>query len=630
MATAPATSTKLADIIKYRRKQGGGVASSLAGGIKEKLKEKFDPRQIFDQQGILTALFPGLKAFKATTGPKQELKDKIAPSISFEEIVPVLEKINANTRIISKNMMVLPAMHRDINVMRQNIGKLVKLKGASASNKADMYFMKAKEREALYEEQYKKVPTRISPSGSGSPDSGDKEEGGAGLIASFANSIIDAIGSLGKAILTAFSTLAGILKNLFFALVVPVVSAILSALGSVLGTLIIEFIKGLGIFSSIGKFLKFLVTRILPRLFWPLAIAAAAYYINDKFNIFGNLYEGMAEGRIQDAVDTLPMPNIKVGEEVSPGQFATKEVLARPGKPRDFKNVSALNESGPEKMYNPTVAKEVRDGKRQAYNLVFPGLTGQRSRLSLPLTENEALDFGKKYATLNSTLQQLDALRKKKKESRSPGEERQYQKDIDNKNIVLSELLDYIRRKYKEIVEKSFHPEILNNTRGLSSVGTAFGGVKGLVDDMQKMIDNPEIQASSLVIPNEFKEAFDFGVDEDSLNKAGAAATEKVAPIIRGKVEEAVTNLRLDPSQFTPQLEAPKDGTGAGQQIQQKSGEVKSEKQSSLMMDQSDTKVSSLTSNKGTSSVTHIPEEASPWNMDLIGNILTGQRALIG
>ena len=624
MATAAATPSKLADIIKYRRQQGGGVAGSLAGGIKEKFKEKFDPRQIFNQQGILTALFPGLKAFKATTGPKQELKDKVAPSISFDEIVPVLNKININTRILSKNMMVLPAMHRDINVMRQNIGKLVKLRGASATTKADMYFMKAKERESLYEEQYKRVPTKPTKI----PDAGteSKDEEGPGLISKVLGGIVGAISSLGNAILSVFTTLGSILKGLFFGLIVPVVTAVLSALGSVLGTLILEFIKGLGIFSSLGKFLRFLVTRILPRLFWPLAIAAAAYYINDKFNIFGGLYESMAEGRIQDAVDTLPMPNIKVGEEVSPGQFATKEILARPGKPRDFKNVSALNDSGPEKMYNPTVAKEVRDGKKQAYNLVFPGLTGQRSRLSLPLTENEALDFGRKYATLNSTLQQLDALRKKKKESKSPADERKYQKDIDDKNFVLAELLEYIRKKYKDVVQNSFHPEILNNTRGLSSIGTAFGGVKGLIDDMERLIQNPELQASSLIIPKEFQEAFDFGTfDEESLNRAGAAAAEKVAPKLKENVEGALSNIRVDPNQFTPQLTPSGDKDGSGTQIQQKTGEVKDNKQGALTP-QTDTKVSSLSSQQQTSSVSHVGETASPWNVDLIENLLTGGR----
>ena len=86
--------------------------------------------------------------------------------------------------------------------------------------------------------------------------------------------------------------------------------------------------------------------------------------------------------------------------------------------------------------------------------------------------------------------------------------------------------------------------------------------------------------------------------------------------------------IKIDPSEFTPKLEAPA-GSNSGGQINQKTTDGKSEKHGALVRD-SDSRVSSLSSSKGTSSVTHIPEDASPWNMDLIGNILTGQRTLIG
>lgn len=49
--------------------------------------------------------------------------------------------------------MVLPSMHRDFNVMRQNIIKLVKLENVKPSTKADMYFVKSSEREKLYESE---------------------------------------------------------------------------------------------------------------------------------------------------------------------------------------------------------------------------------------------------------------------------------------------------------------------------------------------------------------------------------------------------------------------------------------------------------------------------------------------
>ena len=63
----------LADVVSSYRKSGVGVAGSLAGGIKEKLKEKMDPRRFINQKGILPALFPGLKAFKASGPTKEDL-----------------------------------------------------------------------------------------------------------------------------------------------------------------------------------------------------------------------------------------------------------------------------------------------------------------------------------------------------------------------------------------------------------------------------------------------------------------------------------------------------------------------------------------------------------------------------
>jgi hypothetical protein len=55
----------LTDIIKSRREAGEGVFSSLGGAAKERLKEKLDFKRILPQGGLLTALFPKLRAYKA-------------------------------------------------------------------------------------------------------------------------------------------------------------------------------------------------------------------------------------------------------------------------------------------------------------------------------------------------------------------------------------------------------------------------------------------------------------------------------------------------------------------------------------------------------------------------------------
>jgi hypothetical protein len=48
-------------------------------------------------------------------------------------------------------------MARDMNLMRQNITKLVKLQGGAAASRADMFFMKSGERESAYENRFSKA-----------------------------------------------------------------------------------------------------------------------------------------------------------------------------------------------------------------------------------------------------------------------------------------------------------------------------------------------------------------------------------------------------------------------------------------------------------------------------------------
>ena len=158
----------LAEIIKYQRSQGRGVGEALSGALKERMKEKFDPRKMFNQKGLMVALFPALKAYKATTTKEKTISKNVTGD--FLTIRPIFENIDTGTTIAAKNSMVLPSMHRDFNVMRQNVIKLVKLENVKPSTKADMYFVKASEREKLYESEMenKKVvkpstPTRIEP-----------------------------------------------------------------------------------------------------------------------------------------------------------------------------------------------------------------------------------------------------------------------------------------------------------------------------------------------------------------------------------------------------------------------------------------------------------------------------------
>ena len=93
-----------------------------------------------------------------------------------EMVVKELRDISIKTSAQLKYNMVLPAMARDMNVMRQGIVKLVKLSGGEQRNKADMFFQKSAEREKSYESQFGKRLETVSKSPT--KVGGEKEGGG--------------------------------------------------------------------------------------------------------------------------------------------------------------------------------------------------------------------------------------------------------------------------------------------------------------------------------------------------------------------------------------------------------------------------------------------------------------------
>jgi len=132
-----------------------GVIGSLGSSVLKTTKERLDPRNIlFGGKGIVAATGQKIfgKGYSAITKapPTEKLKN-----VSNDLVVDQLTNINMRLAIIGKNTMPLRAMSRDINVMRQNMVKLVKLNagdtGVKAATKADMFFRKQSEEESLYE-----------------------------------------------------------------------------------------------------------------------------------------------------------------------------------------------------------------------------------------------------------------------------------------------------------------------------------------------------------------------------------------------------------------------------------------------------------------------------------------------
>lgn len=146
--------SSLADLVRSRRESGGSIAGSLSYGFKERIKESFDPRRMINQGGLLTALFPNLKSYKAGSGKRSIGSKSILGENSQLSSDPILESIRLNTRTSAKNSLVLPSMARDVFVMNKNIKQMVKIFGGKPKDTADEWFSRQAAREAAYESRF--------------------------------------------------------------------------------------------------------------------------------------------------------------------------------------------------------------------------------------------------------------------------------------------------------------------------------------------------------------------------------------------------------------------------------------------------------------------------------------------
>jgi F0F1-type ATP synthase assembly protein I len=106
----------------------------------------------------------------ANTSPTPEKQeDKVGNTITEATVF---------AKIIAKNFLSLPSIARDLNVARQNIIKLVKLRGGESTNKADAMFLKSSEAETkLGVEKQKLTAKEVTPTPAEKEEVGMGEEG---------------------------------------------------------------------------------------------------------------------------------------------------------------------------------------------------------------------------------------------------------------------------------------------------------------------------------------------------------------------------------------------------------------------------------------------------------------------
>jgi flagellar rod assembly protein/muramidase FlgJ len=200
---------KFSDVYKQELKSKG-VLSSIGSAALKRTREKLDVRNmLFGGSGAIAAT--GQKIFgKGYQAIQKDTSKKLSDgtgvqSVAMDQLLVSAQRQETQLSIIAKNTMNSNAMARDINVMRQNIMKLVTMGGGKASRGADMFFKESAARETAYESQFKKdtVVKETTPTVEKS-----KSGGLLGMLAGMAAAIVGTIKS----------TLGGIpelLKNIF-------------------------------------------------------------------------------------------------------------------------------------------------------------------------------------------------------------------------------------------------------------------------------------------------------------------------------------------------------------------------------------------------------------------------------
>lgn len=131
----------LADVIRRQRKQGRGAGGALASAVGQKTLEAVDPRQIFNQTGLLTSLFPSLKAFKAT-GTKREMQATVQSAG-----VQAVKQMTVTLKSIEENTKVMPDIAKTLSTMLS----LQKESIARSESDPSAFFEAAAAREKDYE-----------------------------------------------------------------------------------------------------------------------------------------------------------------------------------------------------------------------------------------------------------------------------------------------------------------------------------------------------------------------------------------------------------------------------------------------------------------------------------------------
>jgi len=205
------------------------------------------------KKGLLSSIFGRKEKKKETSPTKEGVEQKTEEPTVGSNVLPFLD-------LIAKQSLAFPGMARDVNVLRQNIAKLVKIKGETAATKADKFFKSEDQRESELEAARAKSKA-ATPEKGGKEAAPKEDSGGIGGLLSMLNPV-KLIGGLITGIVAGFGALfsGGSILALLSKIFVPamliggLINGILDGIkvwkesGSIVDTLV----------AALGGFLKFI------------------------------------------------------------------------------------------------------------------------------------------------------------------------------------------------------------------------------------------------------------------------------------------------------------------------------------------------------------------------------------
>lgn len=133
-------------------------------------------KSFFGGQDIFSTF---IRSKLSKTGDKKPVKTSTPTKEKEGESASISQDSLVFLKIIAQNSISLPGMARDVNVLRQNVVKLVKLKAKTTSTKADSFFKTEEQREAELEATRRKQEAKVSLVEKGgkpkAPKTSDKE-----------------------------------------------------------------------------------------------------------------------------------------------------------------------------------------------------------------------------------------------------------------------------------------------------------------------------------------------------------------------------------------------------------------------------------------------------------------------